>query len=433
MGHPPQDNQNDMQESLDKVLGMDEEENFQDPSLLEEDWELEDFVEGDPSPEYAGDNDPVSTEESFVAPSRGRNNLATPSSPSAGSPALWGGLILLGLGIAFAALSFLGNGGALVKTLQPIGLEPSMLFLSGVVLVLIGNGQRKASQTLLANIEGSLQQGSLEMEGILAELKETQQQTPQPTAPNGDLQISFNKLENMVVSLTKATRMYNKPLVDLVGMMTDQGKEIEEIRSDLEGLEKAMAENAVTSEKKFEGLVERLRGDTQELEEIFEKSRETLLSELKPFVGQKADQAGEKLQLKLAEDRRILHETFENLGASLESKIKEALSKPKGKDFDPEALHRLESSLGSLLTTVQKIEQEGVKANAHSTAQATPVAAGVTTATTTSTPTPKPTASGSPGASSKETGKDSGTQPAPGRTKKVMSAIEKLKQLRGDG
>ncbi len=421
MGHPPQDDQNDMQESLDKVLGIDEEDNFEDSSLLEENWELEDFVEGEPPSDHASEEEVTGIEEVYQAPSRRRESLVAQSGPSAGGAALWGGIILLGLGIAFAALSVLGKGFALTQGLQSFGLEPSMLFLSGIVLVLIGNGQRKAGHNLLAQIEGSLEQGNQEIEGILAELREAQQQTPQPgsTASNDQVQISLTKLENMMVSLTKATRMYNKPLVDLVSMMTDQDRELEEIRSDLEGLEKAMAENAVTSEKKFEGLVERLRGDTQELEEIFEKSRETLLAELKPFVGQKADQAGEKLQLKLEEDRRALHETFENLGASLESKIKEAFSKSEGKVNDAEALQRLESSLGSLLATVQKIEKEGVKAVAGVGAGTPPPAAKAA---------PAKAATPAPAASSK----DSGTQPGQGRTKKVMSAIEKLKQLRGD-
>ncbi|GEM_PF-3187794 len=433
MGHPPLENENDLQESLDKVLGIDEGENFEDSNLLEENWEQEEFVEEDPSQVYEGEEDLNLHEVTYQTPSPRVRDQAPPSGPGAGGAALWGGLFLLVLGIAYGALNVLGKGSELLGSFQAIGLEPSMLFLSGLVLILIGKGQGKASRNLLENLQENLQHGNREIEGLLQELRDAQQrssQTQTATAP-GDVQIALTKLENMMVSLTKATRMYNKPLVDLVSMMTDQGKELEEIRSDLEGLEKAMAENAVTAEKKFEGLVERLRGDTQELEEIFEKSREALLGELKPFVGQKADQAGEKLQLKLGEDRRILQETFENLGASLESKIKEALSKTptQGSDTDQEALQRLESSLNSLFEVVQKIEQEGVKASgmvgaAAASAPAQPASQNA--------PASRPAQNTQPTVGTVST-QDSGIQPAGGRTKKVMSAIEKLKQLRGDG
>ncbi|HHI79854.1 MAG TPA: hypothetical protein ENK02_07715 [Planctomycetes bacterium] len=416
----------DLQESLDKVLGSEEEEFFEDPGPTEEGWELEGFEEAEGTVAPLSQDQEIVDHEQHDVSSAGAHSLYDSPAPGAGGATLWGGVLLLVLGTAFAGLSLLGKGGPLTQALEPIGLEPSMLFLSGLVLVLIGNGQRKAGRNLLANIEASLQsrQDNTELERLIAELREAQQQAPQSGTPMGDHQIAFTKLENMITSLTKATRMYNKPLVDLVGMMTDQGKELEEIRSDLEGLEKAMAESAVTSEKKFEGLVERLRGDTQELEEIFEKSRETLLAELKPFVGQKADQAGEKLQLKLKEDRRLLKETFENLGTSLESRIKEAFAKMEEKEQDPKALQRLESSLNDLIATVRKIEKEGVQAGA-------PAMAGVGTGPS---PTPASAAApaASPTASASSSPKDSGTQPTPGRSKKVMSAIEKLKQLRGD-
>jgi len=327
-----------------------------------------------------------------------------PSTYRAGTLLIGVGTFLLVVGIVMGA--FMAKKPELLEgQWATYGISPGALLLGGVLLLTLGFTHRKnhrfSTESILVKIEDELDTLHQQFDELLVE------RLPVNDAPAGSalqqIQMAMQKSEGMLSNLNKATRMFNKPLLDLVGKVTDLEKaqhdaeEIrtkvldvqadvmkaqKEIKTDLLAIERAMQEAHVTNEKKWEGLVSRFHTDTDGLAETVKKA----LQELE-VDEQGLDKVLDKLEAIMAQ--------LESAGDTAPS-----ASGP----LDSHRLTRIETAVNQLL-------ERGGTAAVNTTAAPPP-----------SAPEPAVATASAPAESS---GK------ASGKPKQVMSAIERLKQLRG--
>ncbi len=405
---------NDLKESLDSFFGGSEEESparedrgFDDPGCEDPDLEdpggYEDYLDPDGEPEASDFDSPPET--------------SVAGDPESGSgmriPVLLAGIVFTACGI-YLGLS--KGDSSFASFLTGWGFEPSSLLLGGLVLCGLVLAQRR-SDPVARRIREDLEDLVARVDCRLEKSAEEVGRRLEETVPVDDqqLNLSLKKLENMIANLNKAMRMFNKPLLDVVTRLSDIEQKIEDVNQEIRAVEKAMAENLVTSEKKWEGMIEILRGHTDALEEQLHQSRDHLLDEIKPFIEEKANNAGIKIGQRLDEDRKEreadLEKRFESLKAALTEERPDAREVPV--DLGP-----IEASLREVLDAVR-----GLEACASSPV---PVREGGGGLPRTS---PEPAATAGEAAQASKPSAEPATDP--GRTVRVLSAIEKLKQMRG--
>ncbi|MFQ5503509.1 MAG: hypothetical protein ACE5F1_01785 [Planctomycetota bacterium] len=176
------------------------------------------------------------------------------------------GISLIAAGILLGVLWPLKVENVLLELLSNLGLSPALVFVAGVLLTALSSSpvakHRSTTENLLITLEDDLNRVQQQLHQLTTD--EPNESVQEHSIAIQNLLVSFQKHEGLLTNLNKATRMFNKPLVDIVGLVTDLEKGQEDIRNHLESLEKATKENIVSAEKKWEGLAERIRREDQE-------------------------------------------------------------------------------------------------------------------------------------------------------------------------
>jgi hypothetical protein len=410
----------ELAESLDQAFDLVETEtSTPDPALLEE-------VEAE------GYDDPLADAR--------KHDEATNPTPASGPPwALWFGLALMIAGLGLAVVDL---GGLLpekyLQQMHAIGLAGGPVFLFGVLLAILAMSQSTAARRAETQLTATLESADEALHATLRqELGDLRQETAQGATNDADrheVTKLLNKLESMLANLSKAVRLHNKPLVDLVGMAAEHSKSLDEskqallaIRLDQEAIEKAMTESVTSGEKRFEGLFERLRGSETELSTSLAATRDAMLGRLEPALAElsnrlvsevatrweamqgQLEQLVKDLETRTRDELQGLTEKLDHLDSTARSSTGKAPSSDAIAKAAEKALHK---AVQPLLDAVEKLQ---VKA-AAGPAQLSPQEA-ARTQPAVRAPVPDP---------------ERRPLPAdPERTGNVFSAIERLKQLRG--
>lgn len=145
-------------------------------------------------------------------------------------------MLLMGLAHAFLSLGLFSSpeSNALLL-LTKLGLSPALLFISGtlaITLALSHRGSSRVSSTrVLTALECELEAIQQNMAAVLSDGFAGLDNKDGGGEHLGQFTIMFQKLENMIKNLTKATRMHSKPLMDLVGQVTDLGRELHDLKT----------------------------------------------------------------------------------------------------------------------------------------------------------------------------------------------------------
>ena len=449
-----------------------------------EEEEEEANAEPDPAVETAPESAPQSLSDAVGAPPRTGFGSNLP--------------LLLGLCLTLAGIG-LGAAGTLnmlpkeiLAQLANLGLQPGLMFMTGVILSGIGLGLRRSAQNSIQQFASKL---SEEIDYLRSEVQAVTEQSNAARAAAlaqsvEGMQGMMSKQESMLGNLTKATRMFNKPLMDLASNVHDLDRKQEEVRRNVLAIEKAQSEDIASSERKFEGLVEQLHKHTvnvqhtvtealrdegkrilscvekvletnklfaeestkrfQSLEDgmldvLSEHSNTTTerFTEFSSHVEHIEKQTKELLErgapeLDLSELGAIsgklleLQATLQNFAAlekqltTVQQSIQELAAKPAPEPVKLDGLAQIDRNIAQVQRAVQELAQRPVP---QAVATAAPAASRAAS-------TPAPAAA--PAAARPSAGGGADPLPAPisGTSEsqtggKVLSAIEKLKQLRG--
>jgi hypothetical protein len=376
-----------------------------------------------------------------------------------GLPTMLGfGLMVAGLLLAISPL--IGLPRWMSDQFLAMGLSPALLFLAGALMAVLCWSQalsRRASKaTLLARLENGLQALEAQVEAIGAEARAARASGTEEERLF-EVQRLLGKQDGVIANLTKAVRMHNKPLVDLVGTATDLGKKVEEnekhtlaIKLDLEAIEKALTESIASSEKRWEGMFERLRGSENELDARQAKSRELLLERLEPHVTNACKRLSGDMESSWTQVRETLERAIKQVETNtrdevqavgrrfdeitrLANKLDELAKKLEAQQSSPAAglsaedqrqIAGMQRTAQQILSAVERLESRpavaAMPASMSGSMQST-MGSSMQAATAAR---PVPAAPATPAPAADEPGSSE-------RTGRVLSASERLKQMRG--
>lgn len=445
------------------AYGEDEPPQAEDPGSFEDPGYLGPVFE-ETSEEAAEEDDPLDYEDDYAAEAQVQAPAATPEpAPVPGNRPAGSNLpLILGLALTFAGIA-LGAAGTLgvvphhvLDKLVSLGLQPGLMFMTGIILSGIGLGMRRSTQNSIQEFASRLSQ---EIDYLRSEVQTVTEQSNSARAAAlaqsvEGVQAMMAKQEAMLGNLTKATRMFNKPLMDLASNVHDLDRKQEEVRRNVLAIEKAQSESIKGGEKRFEGLVEQLHTHTvngqKTVTEALDAEGKKILSQVEAVLEASklfADETGKRFQSLedgmldvLSEHSNSTTEIFSSYKdkldaldklAGLEEKLAELIELAAKPAPTPPAVELPE--LSQIQASVRDV-QSAIRDLANRPAPA-PVSAAAPAASTPSSPPAARTSSPPPAA---KTGNEadpipspiSGTQPSQ-TGGKVLSAIEKLKQLRG--
>lgn len=348
------------------------------------------------------------------------------------------GMLLVMVAMALGAWEVTNKGqtGAL-SLLQQFGINPAILLVSGILLTTLALAQRGVMQSsthkLLLAFEQEQSKVHHELHTLLNEKLSDQHDFSATNEAEAfeKLAMMFRKIESMLANLTKATRLLNKPIVDLHSQVADIQDPLEQMRAgigeihgDFELLTKSQTEAAVNFEKKWESQMQRQLMETQELLDKYEQVKRELLNNLDHRLDD-LDKHVERLdgdrgfQEELQEfSQKLEKDLEEKLGKNIDQLSEKVaqLGQQGGDDPSEKVISELQDGMDRILSAVEEISSR-------------PVAAAAASSSGTSSKPAKAKSSKSTAKSKSSSGGKAQGEKQGG--KKVLSAIEKLKQLRG--
>jgi len=333
-----------------------------------------------------------------------------------------------------------------MQLLTQFGINPAILLVSGILLTTLALAQRGVMQSsthrLLLAFEKEQGKVHNELQAVLEEKLSSQQNFSATNEAEAfeKLGMMFRKIESMLANLTKAMRLLNKPIVDLHHQVADMQDPLKEMGTKVGGiheafelLTKSQTEAAVNFEKKWESQMQRQLTETQELLDKYEQVKRELLSNL--------DKRLDDIDTHVTslEGNSGFQDGLDEFGKKLETELEEKISKnldqvtekltqltqQGGEDQNDKLFSEIQESMGRILTVVEDISERPVPVGAAAAPAAVSQASSRSSTGS----------SGSSGAkSASKSKKSSGSSKSEGGKqggKKVLSAIEKLKQLRG--
>lgn len=357
-------------------------------------------------------------------------------------PLLLGGLLLFG-GLALAA------GGAtapaklqgLLDTLARAGVQPALLMLGGLVLLAIGGLTRRVAGSdqridqlqAMAGDSGAQQQ---ELSAAVQKLLEELGSTDDSIESGGLHRIIhiLHRLDEKTNNLTRAFKMYGKPLIDIAKQVTQVEVAVRETHEALG----AQAQQTAQSAAAWPELRQAMQAADQNVRTGFERTEAALrelgdrddraaFTQLEQQLTALRGQLDEAVGTRLAELQQGFDESARAVTAGID-KVLHGMAQPHD---DAKLTGALDAIRKDLTALAQQVRAVGSARPAASSAAPAPAPA----ATPARASEPAPTAS-APAAEPR------GEGPAPaglahsiagtksGSNKNVMSAIEKLKSLR---
>lgn len=439
------------QNQVENAAAAQEESEAEENDEEYDDVDSEDEAEQDNGydDEELQDEEDIDDDEAFEEPAvearrptQSRRRFQAALTPAGGGTALTFGMLLA---IGGFVMTFVpAAGAALVDT----GLEPQTVALIGVAITALGFGQRRVGrmQQRLERYENQRNERDEELRDSLAELLHRATTGPETPAEGHELQhvlLSLQRQDQKINNLTKAIKMYGKPLMEIAGQGTELAGSMSQVKSLIEG-------GAANTRQAFSRLEEQVRdgSDKTDLGDLPQKLEK--LEVAVAAVGQRLDDSEVRKSLVRLEDTSTevqaaiqqLHkgEATQALGDTLQQSLDKAT-----KNLNEGIEQLRDGNVAGLETTVKDIQRE-VTGLATSVAQIqAAVKGGVRAAsggqaapapapTAATTPAPEATATAAKPAAGGDDKDSSGGYSTGKRTsggKNVLGAIAKLKQMKG--
>ncbi len=430
-----------------------------DEAAQEEEGFADDSYVGDPIDDTAGaaredsaetealPSDEAAADESDVAV----HVEVTPihSDPEASDWMRTAGVIVGLAGLAFGGLSAMLDGAArqVLLDITEFGIGPRSLVVAGIALCTIGLVQREFARRAVADTRRY--QG---LDRTLRQIADVVNAGSASTAsPTDALRAEFDRLDEKITNLTRATKLYGTPLLEISNQVSDLAIRLQDVLAIEPKLREAIGEvGSQLAEERTAGVAD---GAIADLQRAVEGSRDRAVEA--GTLAKRAADAVDELQLELMtmmqsaqEDlRRAIGDgaerTCKTLGDDLAKACRtiDAASAQAGGSVGTPDLGPLSQSLAqpqrgppAPAPVAPRLEQRPVQVAAApgSTAQSSPVtpmssmlgAAPQETPATASTPAPASTGSGDANAT-----KIAGARQT--NNKNVLGAIAKLKSMRG--
>ncbi|MCR9245353.1 MAG: hypothetical protein NXI31_09995 [bacterium] len=401
----------------------------------EADYDDDGYVEDDyPRDESFDDGDAQDTSASApAAVRRGRSRRTRNDATNApgGGLATVVGIVLLGAGVVLGLLPDVAAQAA------PYGLTPATLAVLGGIALAVGC-LRRSVRTMQTNLAGEHQR---ELDDLHARIEglAVQQPTGSPENTDNSEQILFalQKQDEKTNNLTKAIKMYGKPLVDIANHGTELAATLAQVKTSVE----AGGDSARAAWSRLETQIKKSGGEAlQEQIGRFEVAIQAMSQRLedsaKSLIRLEDHATGANDHLEVLSRGESVEVATKALGARLD----EATSNLQGCVTELRDGH-----LGELENTVRDIQREvATVATSVSQIQATLKSGAVARpapAPTQAAPAPSPAAVGAGGAPAPATpapatgddddaaGYATGARRSKG--KNVLGAIAKLKQMKG--
>lgn len=402
----------------------------------------EEFADDDDEAELAGDEEDLpeddedldDVEDDEFEPRSGRSSRASHGADGARSG---GGGLAMCLGITgWLAGIGVGMAGEQLQHLAKFGLTPTTLFVLGAVAFGAGcvrrwlNEVRDAQQPEDSN-------GTEELSAQIAELLERQHAGAGANAESlGDVQqvlLALQKQDDKTNNLTKAIKMYGKPLMDIANHGTELAATLAQVKTAVDG----GGDSQRAAWSRIESLIRKTGGDAmQEQLGRFEVAIQAVSQRLEDAARTliRLEDAAGKSREQIDELSR--GESVEAATKNIQQQLEDSTRKLQG------GIEELrEANLGELETTVRDIQREvATIATAVSQIQAAIKAGGFAKAA------PAPAAASAPApakapSASKDSAPDAGadgdesagysTGARRSKGKNVLGAIAKLKQMKG--
>ena len=230
------------------------------------DYDYDEMIDGgtdDEQDEYVDVEDLESaTEELFVTEETSPDSLTTRrsrrsrsrasrygyDSQSEKGPMMLTGIVLMFVGFLLCAATALAPAlvpeslGYFTDNLQAMGLPPGLIVVLGIVIALIDrtHRQQRASRSRLDALEQNLAQSGDYSEECLAYLVDAQEQHLSRRPASGEeleqVLLSLARQDEKLTNLTKALKLYGKPLVDLSRQVSELGMQTKGIKNKIEEL-----------------------------------------------------------------------------------------------------------------------------------------------------------------------------------------------------
>ncbi len=257
--------------------------------------------------EIATESDSNTTDESLegTEPATRRRRARTTSkatesqakSEKTGIGAMVGAACLMG-GIVATVLQ---SSSSLTTSLRSVGLDAPVLLTIGAVLFVLSVVRRQHSlaQARYEQLAQAQSEKESELHGSVQYLVEQHQlSTERPPAEGEELQrvlLALERQDEKVGNLTKALKMYGKPLMEIAQQGNDLAAQLQQQKQQIEAIQAAMQQGLA----KVESAAKSLSVDLTPLEQSFQK----LASDLKQAMAAVAEKAPQDPQLMQALQR----------------------------------------------------------------------------------------------------------------------------------
>jgi DNA repair exonuclease SbcCD ATPase subunit len=257
--------------------------------------------------EIATESDANTTDESLeeTEPATRRRRARTSSkatesqakSEKTGIGAMVGAACLMG-GIVATVLQ---GSSSLTTSLRSVGLDAPVLLTIGAVLFVLSVVRRQHSlaQARYEQLAQAQNEKESELQGSVQYLVEQHQlSTERPPAEGEELQrvlIALERQDEKVGNLTKALKMYGKPLMEIAQQGNDLAAQLQQQKQQIEAIQATMQQGLA----KVESAAKSLSVDLTPLEQSFQK----LASDLKQAMAAVAEKAPQDPQLMQALQR----------------------------------------------------------------------------------------------------------------------------------
>lgn len=376
--------------------------------------------------------------------SRSRRRYQPTPPPVGGSLAMGTGLIVTIAGFVAACVP------AATAAMNGV-IEPQIIALLGIALFGIGAAQRRVGrmQQRLDGIEQQRAESDQELRETMAQLLDRDtSQAPQATtnADSAEVQqmlLSLQRQDQKINNLTKAIKMYGKPLMDIAGQGTELAGSVSQVKALVEGAAETTRQAINRVEQTMRGSSPKADlGDLPTKITKLEVSLAAMAQRLEDTEVRKSlvrlEDGGKELRTQI--DQLQSSETVREATTELQQTIDKAttgLSKGieqlrdgnlTGLESSVKEIRRELSGLATGMSQIQAAVKSGVKVAGNAAQPAPPAAANPSSTSDKAAATGK--ASAPPKSSSDaDGGYSTGARNSGG--KNVLGAIAKLKQMKG--
>lgn len=334
-------------------------------------------------------------------------------------------------------------------------IEPQILLILGALVVAIAAGKRRTSllQQRLAQMQEQRNDADDELHELLAELAQNKNTAPGGEAPDVQhMMLSLQRQDQKINNLTKAIKMYGKPLMEIAGQGTELAGSVAQVKALVEGAAEStrQAVNRVEQHVRDGGnsadfgdlpdqigkLEVSLAAIAQRLEDSEVRKSLVRLEDTCKLLGMQLEDLsrGETIKTSATELQQSLDKATAGLAKSI-AQLRDG--NVNGLESSVKDIQRELAGLATGMSQVQNAVKNGVRAGGTAPAAAqtptAPAQAQAAPAPAAATPTPQTAkAPATSGGASKDTGADGyATGKRKVGSKNVLGAIAKLKQMKG--